>query len=150
MLLELEQAIVARLSGSATLAEVQVLPFPTDPADLGLPVNARQIYVGFKQENLDSPNSITKGGRIPPQRRKLEYELVLRMQELRSHRVSYPVMDAVRECLTGYRPSIPGGVLTTGFYQVSGGFVDFGAGLWLYSMTFAIESVFRSERVFDA
>ncbi len=154
LILNLETAITDRLKvalPNMDLPNIQVLPFPTDPAELGLPVTARQIYVGFKQENLEAPDSITKGGRIPHQKRKLQYELVLRMQDLRSHQSAYPAMDAVRGALTGFRPSISSseGVLTTGFYQLSGGFVDFGAGLWLYSMTFAINGVFRSQGVLN-
>ena len=88
LILALEQAIVTKLK--ADLADVQILPFPNDPAELGRPVNARQIYVGFKSERLEESNSVTLTGRVPPQRRKLEYELILRFQDLRSHQVAYP------------------------------------------------------------
>jgi Gp37 protein len=145
LILALEQAIIIKLK--ADLTDVQILPFPNDPAELGRPVNAKQIYVGFKSERLEESNSITLNGRVPPQRRKLDYELILRFQDLRSHQVVYPAMDRVRESITGYRPDIPSSeaVLTSGFRQTQGGFVDFGAGLWLYAMTLSIDSVFTSK-----
>lgn len=145
LILAIEQAIVTQLQ--AALPDVQVLPFPTDPAELGRPVNARQIYVGFKSKSLENPNSSLIGGRVPPQRSTLQYELILRMQELRSHQITYPVMEKIEQALIGFRPDIgtEGHLLTTALYGVDSGFVDFGAGLWLYSMTFAIGAVFTSQ-----
>ena len=145
VILALEQAIVTQLQ--AALPDIQVLPFPNDPAELGRPVNAKQIYVGFKRKTLENPNSSLIGGRVPPQRSTLEYELILRMQELRSHQVTYPVMEKVEQALIGFRPDIGtvGHLLTSALYGVDSGFVDFGAGLWLYSMTFAIGAVFTSQ-----
>jgi Gp37 protein len=138
VILAVEQLIVAQLQ--AALPDVPVLPFPTDPAELGRAVNAKQIYVGFKSKSLDNPSSSLIGGRAPPQRSTLQYELILRMQELRSHQVTYPVMEQIEQALIGFRPDIG-----TERHLLTTAFVDFGSGLWLYSMTFAIETVFTSQ-----
>lgn len=145
LILSLEQAIVRQLALSLT--DVQVLPFPTDPAELGRPVNTKQIYVGFKKKSMQKPMVGLIGGRVPTQECSLEYELILRMQELRSHQVAYPVMEQIEQALTGFRPDIgtTNEFLTTGFYGTDSGFVDFGAGLWLYSMSFAIGAIFKSK-----
>lgn len=145
LILALEQAIVECLT--TALPDVQVLPFPTDPAELGRPVNAKQIYVGFKKKQMQKPMVGLIGGRVPTQECSLEYELILRMQELRSHQVSYPVMEEIEQALTGLRPDVgtTNEFLTGGFYCTDSGFVDFGAGLWLYSMTFAIGTIFKSK-----
>lgn len=145
VILAIEQAIVTQLQ--VALPDVQVLAFPNDPAELGRPVNAKQIYVGFKSKSLNNPNSSLIGGRAPPQRSTLQYELILRMQELRSHQITYPVMEQIEQALIGFRPDIgtERHLLTSALYAVDSGFVDFGSGLWLYSMTFAIETVFTSQ-----
>jgi Gp37 protein len=145
LILALEGAIVTQLQ--AALPDVQVLPFPNDPAELGRVVNAKQIYVGFKRKQLTAPDSSLIGGRVPVQKCNLEYELILRMQELRSHQITYPVMEKIEQSLIGFRPDIgtTNDLLTTAFYGTDSGFVDFGAGLWLYSMSFAIGAVFTSK-----
>lgn len=145
MITEIESAIVSQLSEA--LPDIQVLPFPNDPAELGRPVNSKQIYVGFKSKSLDNPNSGLIGGRVPAQRSTLQYELILRMWDLRSHQGSYPVMEQIEQTLIGFRPDIgtDGHLLTSALYATDSGFVDFGAGLWLYSMTFAIGAVFTSQ-----
>ena len=145
VILAIESAIVTQLRSA--LPDIHVLPFPNDPAELGRAVNARQIYVGFKSRSLDNPNTSLIGGRVPPQRSVLQYELILRMQDLRSHQVTYPVMEAIEQALIGFRPNIgtDGHLLTTALYGTDSGFVDFGAGLWLYSMTFAVGAIFTSQ-----
>lgn len=145
LILAIEQAIIAQLQ--LALPDIQVLAFPNDPAELGRPVNSKQIYVGFKSKSLDNPNSGLIGGRVPAQRSTLQYELILRMQDLRSHQIIYPVMESIEQALIGYRPDIgtDGHLLTSALYGTDSGFVDFGAGLWLYSMTFAIGAVFTSQ-----
>jgi hypothetical protein len=141
----LEKAIIDRLK--AAMPDVQVLPFPLDPSELGHTVTAKQIYVGFKQESLEQPNTVMVGGRVPHQKRKLQFELIIRYQDLRSNARAYTAMDLVRETLSGYRPPIPPttSIIASPLYQVSGGFVDFGAGLWLYSMTIGIDSILTSK-----
>ena len=145
LILALESAITSQLT--AALPDIQVLSFPADPAELGRPINSRQIYVGFKRKQLTAPGKGLIGGRVPIQECNLEYELILRMQELRSHQVSYPVMEAIEQALIGFRPDIGtiDDFLTTAFYGTDSGFVDFGAGLWLYSMSFAIGAIFKSK-----
>lgn len=144
IILAIEQAIVNQLT--LALPDIQVLAFPNDPSELGRAVNGRQIYVGFKSKSLSKSNSGLIGGRVPAQEGVLQYELILRMLDLRSQQITYPVMEAIEQALIGYRPDIgtEKHLLTTALYGVDSGFVDFGAGLWLYSMTFAIGSIFTS------
>jgi hypothetical protein len=142
---EIEQAIVEVLI--STFPDIQISAFPNDPAELGLPVSTKQIYVGFKSKSLQNPNTSMIGGRVPPQRATLQYELILRLWDLRNQKANYPVMEAIEQVLIGYRPDIGTNchLLTSALYGTDSGFVDFGAGLWLYSMTFAIDTVFTSQ-----
>lgn len=139
-----EEAILTQLKPS--VPTVQVLAFPNDPTELGHPVVGKQIYVGFKSKSMSKPSTGLIGGRVKPQECTLQYELILRMADLRSHQSSYPVLDAIEQSLIGFRPDIgtERHLLTSPLYGIENGFVDFGTGLWVYSMTFGIDAVFTS------
>jgi hypothetical protein len=139
--------MIARLQSQ--LPNIQTLPFPVDPAELGRPVVAKQVYVGFKGKRSELPNGLMVHGRVPSQKQQLEFELVLRVQDLRTHQILYPVMEQIESAIIGYRPRLPPDndwILTSGFYHTNSGFTDFAAGLWLYSMVFAINVVSVNRR----
>lgn len=131
MLLEVEQAIVSRLT--AVLPTIKISPFPESPAEFGKPTTKSQIFVGFKKETLEAPQLVNYDApSIQP--RILEYELIFRLKDLRSHTGVYEVIDQIRDCLTGFAP-LPN---SKALYESQSGFVDLDQGLWFYSMTFVL------------
>ncbi len=146
-ILELEQAIIDRLKDK--VQGVNVAELPLDPAEIGVTVSATQIWVAFREESFDPVVSVMSNPRKPPtQGRKIVFELIIRAQELRvkGHQRIYPILDAVRDALTGWMPEAihSNRDVTRPFYPVRAGFTNMGAGLWVYSMTFAIDSSYTA------
>lgn len=144
---QLEQSIIARLvaelGNSARISEL-----PVDPADIGVPVSGSQIWVAFKDESFEAPGrtGVTSPLRPESLNRTMTFELIIRGQQVQvsGHQQSYDLIDRVRAALTGWMdPAIekeqgP----TRPFYPVRAGFTSFGAGLWVYSATYACTSVY--------
>lgn len=150
-LLELEDAIIDRLQG--LIPEAHVSELPLDPAEIGVTVTATQIWVAFREEQFDPP---TKGGvslplKPPSQGRRVVFELIIRGQDLRvkGHQRLYPVLDKIRDTLTGWMPAtVHQKGVARPFYPVRAGFTNMGAGLWVYSQTFACELTYSApERI---
>ncbi|MEX0271395.1 Gp37 family protein [Leptolyngbyaceae cyanobacterium UHCC 1019] len=131
MLAEVEKAIVSRLSEQ--VRGVKILPFPESPADFGKPISSATLFVGFKQERLEAPPGINPQ-RILIQPRTLEYDIVFRLKDLRSHTSVYPVIDHVRDALSGFDTKVHG---VFPLYELQSGFVAVVDSLWLYTATFA-------------
>jgi hypothetical protein len=146
-ILELEEAIIDRLKDK--VPGVNIAELPLDPAEIGVPVSATQIWVAFREESFDPVVSVMSNPRKPPtQGRKIIYELIIRGQELRAkgHQRIYPILDSVRDALTGWMPEAihRNRDVTKPFYPVRSGFTNMGAGLWVYSMSFAIDSSYTA------
>jgi Gp37 protein len=147
-LLELENAIIDRLQGLIPGAHVSELPL--DPADIGVPTTATQIWVAFRNEKFDEPldTGVSRPLKPPSQKRRIVFELIIRGQELRvkGHQRIYPILDKIRDALTGWMPE---GIhnsngITRPFYPVGAGFTNMGAGLWVYSQTYACNAVYTA------
>jgi hypothetical protein len=139
MLAEVEAAIVDRLAPLKSQG-IKVLPFPENPGELGKPATNAQIFVGFKRETLEIPQMVNYDApSIQP--RILEYELILKLKDLRSHKGVYPILDKVRDLLTGFRP-LPN---AKALYATTSGFVDLDQGSWVYSMTFAFHHPYQRQ-----
>ena len=147
-LLQLEQAIITRLQGLIPAANIQELPL--DPSEIGIAVTGTQIWVAFRSESFEPP---PKGGisnplRPPSQAREITFELIIRGQELRNkgHQRIYPILDTIRDALTGFMPDdihrLNG--ITRPLFPVQAGFTNMGAGLWVYSMTFACTAIYSA------
>lgn len=137
MLVELEEAIVQRLQ-SLQDNGVKIIGFPDNPSELGRPFPSGQILVGFKKESLGQPAAVvTTAPIIQPW--TIEFELSLQLKNLRSHSGAYPIMETIRDLLSGFRPPM----VTRPIYQVQGGFVDLKDGIWFYSMIFACHTTYQ-------
>jgi hypothetical protein len=158
-ILELEQAIIERIPAYFEQLNVNlpadrqikanVSELPLDPAEIGVAVSATQVWVAFREESFDPVVSVMSNPRKPPtQGRKIVYELIIRAQEIRvkGHQRVYPILDAIRDALTGWMPEAihRNRDVTRPFYPVRSGFTNMGAGLWVYSMTFAIDSSYTA------
>ncbi len=146
-ILELEDAIIDRLKSQ--IPEASITELPLDPSQIGEPIQATQIWVAFREEQFDPVVSVMSNPRKPPtQGRKITYELIVRGQELRvkGHQRIYPILDKIRDALTGWMPQAihRHHDVTRPFYPVRSGFTNMGAGLWVYSMSFAIDSSYSA------
>jgi Gp37 protein len=143
MLAEIEAAIVERLQPLQEQG-IKVFAFPDNPNELGRPFTGGQILVGFKDENLSEPQGNVTTAHII-QSQTLQFELSLQLKNLRSHTGALPVMDAVRDLLTGFKPPN----VTHPMYQTKGGFVDLDSktGIWFYSMVFLCRRQYQKKLI---
>jgi Gp37 protein len=147
-LLELEDAIIDRLR--ALVPEANISELPLDPAEIGVPVSGTQIWVAFRQGKFDEP---PEGGasnplKPPGQKRQIFFELIIRNQELRvkGHQRIYPILDKIRDSLAGWMPNDihRRNGITRPFYPTGEGFTSMGAGLWVYSQTYACRAIYTA------
>ena len=157
-ILQLEQEIINRLKQSIDKVNVSIATdrqiradveeLPLDPAEIGKPVTATQIWVAFRSEKFDSPplGGVSNPRKPPTQSRTITFELIVRSQQLRvkGHQRVYPILDVCRDALSGWMPKVihTTNGLTKPFYPVESGFTNMGAGLWVYSMTFACTALY--------
>jgi Gp37 protein len=144
-LLELEKAIIERLKSQ--IPAVRISPLPLDPAQIGVPVSGSQIWVAYKRSSFGSVKSATSNPvKSPSVDRTIYFELIIRCQQLQieGHEVAYPIIDGVLNALSGWMPEAihRSRAVTRPFYPTEDGFTNMGAGLWVYSITFAIDSIF--------
>lgn len=147
-LLQLEDAIIDRLQ--RLIRDAHVSELPLDPREIGVSTTATQIWVAFREESFEPPAKAGVSSPIKPpsQDRKITFELIIRGQDLRvkGHQRIYPILDAIRDALTGWMPD---GIanqngITKPFFPVKAGFTNMGAGLWVYSQSFACDAVYTA------
>jgi hypothetical protein len=144
----LEEAIIQRLQG--LIPEAHVSELPIDPAQIGVSTTATQIWVAFRNEEFDPPPEMGVSNPLKPpgQKRRIVFELIIRGQEMRvkGHQRIYPILDKIREVLTGWMPDDihNSNGITRPFYPVSAGFTNMGAGLWVYSQTYACNAIYNA------
>jgi Gp37 protein len=147
-LLELEEAIIDRLTG--LIPEAHVSPLPLDPAEIGVATTATQIWVAFRDESFGPPptGGVSNPLKPPSQERTITFELITRGQELRAkgHQRIYPILDKVRDALTGWMPKDihTSNGITKPFFPLRAGFTNMGAGLWVYSQTYACQAIYTA------
>jgi hypothetical protein len=143
-LLELEDAIIDRIQG--LLPDAHVSELPLDPSEIGTATTATQVWVAFREEQFEAPpkSGTSKPLKPPSQDRRIVFELIIRGQELRvkGHQRIYPVLDTIRDALTGWMPETFRSARP--FYPVRAGFTNMGAGLWVYSQTFACDTIYTA------
>jgi Gp37 protein len=135
-ILTAERAIVAKLA--AALPAIVVTAFPADPNEWLKPIQKDTIFVGWRGESLERPavGTLNTVPRNINQSRTLTFELVFQFRDLRTHTRLYPVLEEVRDLLTGFRPiESPHARF---LYESRAGFMDFNRALWLYSMSFEL------------
>jgi hypothetical protein len=141
MLAEIEEAIINRLQ---TLQDdgVRVIGFPDNANELGKPMGVGQVLVGFKKESLSSATGNVLTAPIV-QTHTLKFEISLQLKNLRSHSGAYPIMDRIRQLLTGFKPI----ELLKPMYQSEGGFIDIKEGIWYYSMIFDLQTYYTKKLI---
>jgi hypothetical protein len=133
---QLEQAIVDRLT--TEFPGVAVSGLPTDPQEIGAPVQENQIWVALDNDSLSAPDGGLVGRKQFRQSQTISFILILRLFDLYSGRPAYGLIDQIRECLTGLGATqAPSAV---GLYSTGVRFSQFGEGLWLYQMSLEYSS----------
>lgn len=163
-ILQIEEAIIDRLKVkvseytdtiNATLPpeqaiSVHVNELPLDPAEIGTCVTPNQIWVAFRDQSFDDPpiGGVSNPTKPPSQSSRITYELIVRSQDLRvkGHQRLYPILDVILDALTGYMPCNihTSNGMTRPLSPVKRGFTNMGAGLWVYSMTFACQAIYTA------
>lgn len=139
MLETIEQSLLDQLEPLTKLG-LRVVGFPENPEELGRPISYGQVLIGFKRESLQPPSHHNNGVSIV-QPRRVEWDVVLQIKNLRSHAGAYPVMDKIRDLLTGFRPPDT----LRPLYETQADFVDLRDGIWTYNMTFAIDLIYTKK-----
>lgn len=163
-ILQIEEAIIDRLKVkvgkytdtiNATLPpeqaiSVDVNQLPLDPAEIGIPVTGTQVWVAFREQDFDAPpvGGVSNPLKPPSQSSRVVYELIIRSQDLRikGHQRIYPILDVILDALTGFMPCElhVGNGMTKPLFPTKRGFTNMGAGIWVYSMTFACNAIYTA------
>ena len=129
-----EDAIVERLKEQ--MPELEVKPFPDDPANYQLIHPLGALLVRFLGESLTEPRA---SGTIS-QTEKMEFETVVVSRNLRTHQGVYAYIGQVKAALTGkFDLSLPRA------YLVGVRFLSVSNGVWQYSVICAFNSIHEEE-----
>lgn len=126
MIGEIETAIVERLA--ARLTGVKVEAFPDKPDTYKFHHPKGTVLVAFGRATYSAPRAID----IVVQERRIEWDITLLMRNLRDHAGAYPVLDAIRLILTGWRTCGAGKLM-----PVREQFLDQHQGVWTFALTMA-------------
>lgn len=126
MLLELEQAVIAKLQSAAL--GIAIEPYPDSPGDYSLldPVGAALVFIqGSRYEQ--SSNLV--------QNRTTRIIVTLLVRNLGTHQGAYALIDAITVALLGWVPPLQGdGQNWCGLSAVSDQYVNESSGVWQYDL----------------
>lgn len=136
MIAEIERDMVAVL-GEA-LPEIKVEAFPDRPEAYRLAHPHGAVLVGYSGSRLPGPDTLPG----TEQKRRLEFQLVVKMRSLRDHAGAYAVLDAVRAVLSGRA------IRGARFHPVREQFEDVSSGVWTYLAVYAADVPWVSQAQF--
>lgn len=129
-----ENAIIDRLKDR--ISELEVKPYPEDPASYQLIHPLGALLVRFSGESLSEP----KASGIVSQIEKMEFETVVVARNLRTHQGIYAYIGLVKAALTGkFDLTLPRA------YLVGVRFLSVNGGIWQYSVSCAFNAVHEEE-----
>lgn len=144
MLKELQVAIIERLNDPA-IAGVKVIAWPRDPKqEIGRVRADGLLLVRFLRDSSSTPSTSNQAPLI--QSGSASFELRLLHKSLRDDSEALPLMESIRELLSGYCPTISNSNYSlglNGFYQRDRGFVDLIEGIWDFFMLYEIPVIYR-------
>ncbi|GAB6035876.1 hypothetical protein JCM15519_04350 [Fundidesulfovibrio butyratiphilus] len=136
MIAEIERDMVALLA--AALPDLRVESFPDKPDAYRLGNQVGAVLVGYAGSRL--PDPFVLAGNI--QKRRLEYQLVVKVRSLRDHSGAYAVLETIRAALAGQD------LRGARFYPVREQFEDVSSGVWTYLAVYAADVPWVSQTVF--
>jgi hypothetical protein len=136
MIAEIERDMVAVLAEA--LPDVRVEAFPDKPEAYRLTHPHGVVLVGYSGSRLPEPFVLAG----TEQKRRLEFQLVVKMRSLRDHAGAYAVLDAVRTVLAGHA------IRGARFYPAREQFEDVSSGVWTYLAVYAADVPWVSQAQF--
>jgi hypothetical protein len=136
MIAEIEHDMVALLA--TALPDLHVEPFPDKPDAYRLTQAYGAVLVAYAGSRLPDP-SVLAG---TAQKRRLEFQLVVKVRSLRDHTGAYAVLEAIRAALAGQ--ALHG----ARFYPVREQFEDVSSGVWTYLAVYAADIPWVSQAQF--
>lgn len=136
MIQEMENGIVALLA--ASLPGLKVEPFPDDPDNYRLTHPHGAVLAGYSGSRLPDPFVLAG----TTQKRRLEFQLVVKVRRLRDHSGAYTILDDIRTALAGQA------IRGARFYPVREQFEDVSSGVWTYLAIYAADIPWVSQAQF--
>jgi len=136
MIAAIERDMVTLLA--TALPDLRVEAFPDKPDAYRLSHAHGAVLVGYSGSRLPDP-SVLAGTQ---QKRRLEYQLVVKVRSLRDHSGAYAVLEAIRSALAG-QP-----LRGARFYPVREQFEDVSNGVWTYLAVYATDVPWVSQAQF--
>lgn len=136
MIAEIEQDMVALLA--TVLPALKVEAFPDKPEGYRLTHAHGAVLVGYSGSRLPDP-SVLAGTQ---QKRRLEFQLVVKVRSLRDHTGVYTALEAIRTALAGQA------IRGARFYPVREQFEDVSSGVWTYLAVYAADIPWVSQAQF--
>lgn len=127
MIEEIERDMVALLA--AALPELRVEAFPDTPDAYRLSQGRGAVLVAYAGSRLADP-FVLAGAQ---QKRRLEYQLVVKVRGLRDHTGAYAVLETIRTALAGQA------IRGARFYPAREQFEDVASGVWTYLAVYAAD-----------
>lgn len=131
---EIETAIVQRLLPLEVSLAAKIMPF--DAIELSQPQHDRTVFVGYNSSVFSRP--LYFEGMV--QQETLNIEVLIAILDIRTHGTAYPLIEAVKQSLIGFKPIE---VAVSELYLVTQKFDRITPnGIWTYTQMFrmAIES----------
>lgn len=136
MIAEMEDAMVALLT--AKLPDLKVEAFPDKPEAYRLTHAHGAVLVGYSGSRLNSADVLAGNN----QKRRIEFQLVVKVRSLRKHAGAYAVLDAVRTALSGQN------IRGARFFPTREQFEDVTNGVWTYLAVYAADIPWVSQAQF--
>ena len=136
MIAEIEQDLVAVLA--MALPDLRVEPFSDNPDSYRLSQGRGAVLVAYAGSRLPDP-SVLAG---TTQKRRIEYQLVIKQRNLRDHTGVYGVLETIRTALAGQA------IRGARFYPAREQFEDVSSGVWTYLAVYAADVPWVSQAQF--
>ena len=136
MIAEIEKDMVALLA--TALPDLKVEPFPDKPETYRLTHPHGAVLIGYSGSRMPDPFVLAG----TEQKRRLEYQLVVKVRSLRDHTGAYTVLDRIRTALSG---QVLRGMR---FYPSREQFEDVTSGVWTYLAVYAADVPWVSQAQF--
>jgi len=136
MIAEMERDLVSLLT--AALSDLKVEAFPDKPEAYRLTHSHGAVLVGYSGSRMPDPFVLAGNA----QKRRLEFQLVVKVRSLREHAGAYAVLETIRIALAGRD------IRGARFYPAREQFEDVSNGVWTYLAVYAADIPWVSQAQF--
>jgi hypothetical protein len=140
---EIENAIVQKLAEELKADKIRVVSFADGIENYNKPQGEKLIIVGFAAAKSEPPATKIMHG-VTIQDENLEFDLIFRLKNLRTHQPAYDIANKIRQVLTKFAPLQK---RREWLYQTDFRFRDLDENrIWNYTQTFAIQLPYQQYR----